>query len=163
MGEFVQAMASQQGVAAIAEIGAGAARQSELKSQSKLAELEARQELLIGEADALEIERELNDALAASIASAGARGVSAGGSGEAAARELIAEASFAQRVSQRTAQISATTKRIEAGQLRAQGSAALASGIIAGATRVGQEVTRRRERGTATTVRTSPGGRGGRR
>lgn len=147
MGEFVSAMASQQGVAAIAEIGAGAARQSELKSQSKLAELAARQELLIGEADALEIERELNDALAASIASAGARGVSAGGSGEAAARELIAEASFAQRVSLRTAAISATTKRIEAGQLRAQGSAALATSFIAGATRVGQEVTRRRERG----------------
>ncbi len=146
MGEFVSAMASQQGAAAIADIAAGAARQSELKSQAKFAELEARQELLIGEADALEIERELNDALAASIASAGARGVSAGGSGEAAARELIAEASFAQRVSLRTASISASTKRIEAAQLRAKGSAALATGLIAGSTRVGQEVTRRRER-----------------
>ena len=160
MGEFVQAMASQQGAAAISDIAAGAARQSELKSQAKLAELEARQELLIGEADALEIERELNDALAASIASAGARGVSAGGSGEAAARELIAEASFAQRVSQRGAAIRATGKRIEASQLRAQGTAALATGIIAGAGRVGQEVTRRRERGAVTTVTTSPGGRG---
>lgn len=150
MGEFVSAMASQAGVTALGDIAAGAARQSELKAQSKFAELEARQELLLGEADALEIERELNDALASSIASAGARGVSAGGSGEAAARELIAEASFAQRVSQRTAQISASTKRIEAAQLRAKGSAALAVGIIAGSARVGQEITRRRERGTKT-------------
>ncbi len=146
MGDFVGTI-----IGATGQVFAGAAAQSELKASAKQSELEARQELIIGEADALEIERELNEALASSIASAGARGVSVGGSGAAAAAELIREASFAQRISTLTAEVGAGQKRVEAARFREAGSKALVAGFLQAGGTVGQQLTRTKARGSTTT------------
>lgn len=146
--------------AIVGNVVGGAARQAELKAQSRDEKLQARQEKIQGEADALEISKAANEALASNIArtfGAGGRVVSGESSG-AAIKQVLSESSFARRVAIRGGQQREAQRKSAAAGLRTSANLAFITGVFAGAQSFGntrsqtsnRQQPRVRSSGTAT-------------
>ena len=116
------------------QIGAavfGAAQeQAELEGAARAEELAARNERLQGEADALTIEKDLNERLATNIARTFGAGGVPGGSSEAIIRQVLTEGSFASRVALRGGEQRAQERRASAQNLRSSARLAFVGGLL---------------------------------
>lgn len=103
---------------------------AELKGAARNEELAARQERIRGEADALAIEKDLNEKLATNIARSFGAGGAIGGSNAAIIQQVLSEGSFASRMALRSGEQRAQQRRASAASLRSSARFAFVSGLI---------------------------------
>ncbi|MDD9905665.1 MAG: hypothetical protein OXT06_19015 [Rhodospirillaceae bacterium] len=132
---------------ALSNIASGNAAAASLETQAAFEDFSAKQEILKGRQEALEIAEAANDALEANIVRTYAAGLTGEGSPGAAQRAIQEKANFETGISRDTSTINAGARRTKAQQLRLDATGAKVGGVAAAAGDVANFVLRRTRRG----------------
>lgn len=132
---------------AISSIAAGQATQAASEEGALFEEFGAKQEILKGRREALDILEKENEALEQNIVNVAASGITGQGSAKTAQEAIISKAEFETGITRTTAELNAEARRAKAKQQRAEGQAAATGGVTSAAGDVAGFFLRRSRRG----------------